>query len=121
PGWLQLTAIKLGRYNQPLDDRLDSSGSLPIGGNESNRRLESVQDRGPIADHVKIVNGQGHTDFPGDRQQMQDGIRRSSGPGDTGNRIFEGLSGQDVARFQAATELIHHGLPGFEGYLLFSG
>src|SRR5207249_12146490 len=97
----QLVAVQLGSLEQPFGDELNSPGAIEISSHKAAAWLEIGQNRSSATDNIKIIDGQGHADFSGYGQQMQDGIGRPAGGGNTGNSIFERLAGQNFARFQA--------------------
>ncbi len=70
-------------------------------------RLEARHDGCARRDPFEVVDAQGHTGLPRNREQMQDAIRRSTGRGDRGNRVFEGSPCDNLAGSHVLGDQLH--------------
>ena len=66
-------------------------------------------------DPVEVVQGQFHPGLVRNRQQVQDGVGRAAERHHHGDRVLEGLPGEDPAGGDAVLDLPEDGLPGAAG------
>src|ERR1041385_227180 len=81
---------------QAFGDHGNSPGVMNVRSDVLARRLQVRKQRSPLAHLLEIINVEFHSHFARDREQMQNGIGRSSGTGPTRNGIVECLFGENV-------------------------
>ncbi len=94
-------AAQLAAFDHPLGDQRGSAGFVEIGGSEASTRHHVADQRRAARDFVEVVDRQLDARFVGKREQVQDRIGRATAGGHSGDRVFECIAGQDVARLDA--------------------
>ena len=64
-------------------------------------------ERGPVGDGPELVDVERDPELVGDREQMQDAVRRSAGRGHAGDPVLERLAGHDVLGPDVAPDEVH--------------
>ena len=84
--------------NEALYQKRYASGTIQVNSHIASARLEIGQQRGTLADRIKIVDGEGNAGFTGHGEQMQHGIGRTTRCSHTSDSIFKSLARQDITR-----------------------
>ena len=89
-----------------------STHAMQVGHVELSAGLHVGDVRNLGRDAVEILEFQRHAGFGSDGQQVQHGVRASSERVGDGDGVLERLLREDVARTNAETQHVHHGLAG---------
>ena len=89
--------VKMFALQQTVRQQANSSGAVHIGSDKTPRRLQVGQQRRAFADFLEIVDVQGDAGLARDGEQVQDGVGRASGGGDSRDRVLECGAREDVS------------------------
>ena len=78
-------------------DEGDPARLVEIGGDEAAAGLDVGDDRRALGDRVEVVDRELDAGLGGNREQMQDAVRRAAGRSDRGDRVLERVARQDAA------------------------
>ncbi len=95
-----------------LGDERGATGGIEIGGGVLAARHHVADERGALRDDIEIVDRQRDVALLRQGEEVEHGIGRATAGGDTGDRVFEGVAGEDIARADAGFEQIHDELTG---------
>ena len=98
-------------------DEADAAGLVHVGGDVAAARLQVGDDRGALGDLVEVLELERDPDLAGDREQVQDAVRRAAGAGDGGDRVLERVAREDLGRANVVADERHHELAGLAGRL----
>ena len=83
---------------QALDDERHAAGLVEVDGDVLPAGLQVAQQRRALVDAVEVVDRELDAGLAGERQQVQDGVRRAAAHRDAGDRVLERVARDDVAR-----------------------
>ena len=106
----EAVAVQQTRIEQAAHHHWNAAHTIHIAHHVPTERLNVREQRHLRADAVEVLDVKVDLGFMGDRQQMQDGIGRASEGHDHRDGVLEGLPRDDVARGNAETEQLDHGL-----------
>ena len=92
--------------SEALRDDRRAAGGVEVGRDESAARLEVGKERHRRADAIEVLEAQRHAGLLGDRHQVQDGVGRTAGRGDRGDRVLERGRRQNLPRPEAALQQV---------------
>src|SRR4029079_19096327 len=75
-------------------------------------RPHVADERRPVGDDPELIDVERDAELVGDREEVEDAVRRTAGRGDRGDGVLEGGSGDDVGRPDVAAHEIHDQLAG---------
>ena len=84
--------------HQLAGDERDAAGLEEVGRDVAAARLDVGDDRRARRDRVEVVDRELDPGLGGDRQQVQDAVRRASGRGDRGDRVLEGVAREHLTK-----------------------
>ena len=93
-----------GVQQRPQHDR-DAADPVDVGHHVPAERLDVGQVRGAVADPVEVVQGQLDPGLVRDREQVQHRVGGAADRHHDGDRVLEGLLGEDLAGGDAGVEL----------------
>ena len=102
---------------QAREQHGDATGLVEVDGDVAPAGLEIAQQRRALADAVEVVDRELDAGLAGDREQVQDAVRRAPARGHGGDRVLERLAGDDVARARPAAQHVDDEPTGLEGDL----
>ena len=100
---------------QSLHEQPRSTRAMEVGRNIAPAWFQIGNEGNAPADQVEVVERERNAGFPGDRQQVQDGVGRSAGRGHRSNRVVEGGPRDEPAGADALPDEIHHQRAGRSG------
>ena len=78
-----------------------------VGGDVLASRLQAGHDRRAGGDLVELVDRERDAQLPGDRQQMQDAVRRPARGGHGRGRVLDRVAGDDLRRSHVVAQELH--------------
>ena len=84
-----------------------AAGGVKVGRHEPAGGLELAQHGDALANALEIIDGPGDAGGGRDREIMQHRVRRATGRHDERDRVFDGVAGDDVPRFEVVLDRVH--------------
>ena len=108
-------------FQHALCDQGRAACFVEIGGDETAAGFEVGENGRARADAVEVVDGKRNARFAGDGQQMQNGVRRTAGRGDSGDGVFDGSLGDDFGWRQIVAKQVDGKFAGKFAGVRFAG
>src|SRR5574337_1769858 len=100
---------------QSFGDQRGSTCRIEIGCSKAASWLEICEQGNLAIDLIEVVNVQLDSGFTGDGKEMQHGVRRAPGGGDSSDGVLQRLSGDNPARAQILLQELHYHLAALKG------
>ena len=93
---IRRVAVHEPSLQQLAGDERDTAGGVQVGGDESPARLDVGDDGRARRDAVELVDGQVDAELVGDREQVQDAVRRAAARGNRGCGVLQRVARHHV-------------------------
>ena len=105
-------------FRELARDERDAAGLVHVGGDEAAARLQARDDGRPLGDPLEVLELEGDLELAGDREQVEDAVRRAAGGRDRGGRVLERLARDDLRGADVLPHEVHREPPHLLGRLV---
>ena len=91
-------AAKMAALQHLAEDETEATRVVELGGGVAAARLHVGDDRGPVGDPVELVDLERDPELVGEREEVEDAVRRAAGRRDRRDRVLEGALIDEVLR-----------------------